>query len=73
MPPAGNSRPDAKTYEASVGELESALDRGYPQKQPIPTDMELASRLASLLRNHAPYTMLLELAQKGHLKDPAIL
>ena len=78
MPPTGNPRPDAATYEALVSSLASALDRGDPQKpvgaaSPRATDLELAARLAKLLWNSSPDGALLAVAKDEQLHIPAVL
>lgn len=73
MPPAGNPRPDEKTYAALVDHLAEAMD-SRQQSAPLPiSDSELAQRTAKLLWNGPPDGTLLELARQNRLRDPAVL
>ncbi len=74
MPPTDNPRPDSQTYQALVEDLASTLDLGAPVDTPARiTGAELATRLAKLLWNAPPDAQLLQIAQAGRLRDPAIL
>ena len=77
-PPAGQPRPDDKTYRAAISKLELALDAAYPTTGPLHTaeqitDMELATRVAALLWGSAPDASLLSDARSGKLSDEATL
>lgn len=77
-PPAGPSRPEARTLDAFVGALEQSLDRLDQANwdagaASAVTDLELASRLAAFLWRSWPDTELLDLATAGQLKSPAVL
>ena len=73
MPPAGNPRPDEKTYTALVEDLASALDATRTVTPVRISDDELAWRLARFLWNAAPDEALLQLARQNRLRDPVVL
>src|SRR5262249_40829232 len=77
-PPSGSRRPDEAVYETAIATAEFALDNAYPVNSSLNTlgrasDPELADRLARFIWNANPDASLLEAAQKGKLKDPAVL
>jgi Protein of unknown function (DUF1592)/Protein of unknown function (DUF1588)/Protein of unknown function (DUF1585) len=80
MPPADQPRPDEGTYLTMISSLEVALDQAYPVNATLSTnarvtDEELANRMAGFIwgPDSRPDTALLEAAQRGRLRDPAVL
>jgi len=73
-PSPGNARPSEDAYQSAVSSLELALDQAYP---PSPsdkvTDSELAYRLAKFLWGGDPDVALINVAQRGTLRDPQVL
>jgi hypothetical protein len=77
-PPLGARRPDEAAYQAAVSTMELALDQAYPVNSSLNTalrvsDADLASRIAKFIWNAAPDSVLLEAAQRGRLREPAVL
>jgi hypothetical protein len=77
-PPAGRPRPDDATTRTLVSQLELALDQAYLRNGTLSandrvSDSELATRIAKFIWGDAPDAELLEKAQTGKLRDPAVL
>ena len=77
-PPLGARRPDEAAYQAAVSTMELALDQAYPVNSSLNTalrvsDVDLASRIAKFIWKAAPDSVLLEAAQRGRLREPAVL
>ncbi len=74
MPPVGAPRPDRATYDAALASIGQELDTAVSRrKSPAANSQEIATRLATILWNSAPDTLLLQDAQSGRLTDPATL
>ncbi|HEY2382767.1 MAG TPA: DUF1592 domain-containing protein [Terriglobia bacterium] len=77
-PPLGMRRPDEAAYQAAVSTTELALDQAYPVNSSLNTadrvsDAELAARMAKFIWNETPDTVLSDAAQRGSLRNPAVL
>jgi hypothetical protein len=77
-PPLGIRRPDEGAYQTAVSTLELALDQAYPVNTSLNaalrvTDSELASRMAKFIWKADPDAALLDAAQRGRLREPAVL
>jgi hypothetical protein len=77
-PPLGMRRPDESVLQSAVSTLELALDQAYPVNASLNTadrvsDSELAVRMAKLIWNGTPDAILLDVVQRGRLRDPAVL
>jgi hypothetical protein len=77
-PPTGMRRPDETVYQAAISTLDVALDQSYSVNSSLTSagtasDRELAMRLAKFIWNASPDAALLDAAQKGKLRDPAVL
>lgn len=77
-PPLGMRRPDEAAYQAAVSTAELALDRAYPVNSTLNTadhvsDADLAVRMSKFIWNAPPDAVLLDAAQKGSLRNPAVL
>jgi beta-lactamase regulating signal transducer with metallopeptidase domain len=82
MPPPGRQRPDQQSVYRMVDLLETKLDTAHFQSpreegsgadKLTPGDMELASRLSSLLWGTSPDDELLRAASRGKLSQPSQL
>ena len=77
-PPAKLPRPDDNDYRAAISSLEQTLDAAYstnPALTPAErvSDAEWATRISDLIWGGAPDASLIEDAQKGRLRDVALL
>jgi Protein of unknown function (DUF1592)/Protein of unknown function (DUF1588)/Protein of unknown function (DUF1585) len=77
-PPLGARRPDEAAYQAAVSTVELALDHAYPVNSSLNTalrvsDTELAVRMAKFIWNSGPDAVLTEAAQRGRLRESAVL
>jgi tetratricopeptide (TPR) repeat protein len=76
MPPLGRPHPDASTNQTVIGALSTVLDTSYPPPI-LPTDLageaEIAARMAKLIWNSDPDSVLLDAANRGRLSDPGTL
>jgi hypothetical protein len=77
-PPMGMRRPGEAAYQNAVSAAEYALDHAYPVNSSLTSagrvsEAELAARMARFIWNANPDAPLSEAAQKGTLKDPAVL
>jgi hypothetical protein len=71
MPPAGASRPSRAGYDGVLVAIENALDAGTVA--PPVSNLEIATRLASLLWNSSPDGPLADAAARNQLTDGATL
>lgn len=77
-PPSGMHRPDEAVYQNALSAAEFALDRAYPVNSSLTSagrvsNSELAVRMARFIWNANPDAALSDAAQKGTLKDPAVI
>jgi hypothetical protein len=77
-PPYGMRRPDEALFQSAVSTLELALDQAYPVNVSLNaadrvSDADLAVRMAKFIWNGNPDTVLLDAAQRGRLRDAAVL
>jgi Protein of unknown function (DUF1592)/Protein of unknown function (DUF1588)/Protein of unknown function (DUF1585) len=77
-PPFGMRRPDEGVYQSAILALELALDQAYPVNASLNTadrvsDSELAVRIAKFIWNGTPDAILLDVVQRGRLREPAVL
>jgi mono/diheme cytochrome c family protein len=77
-PPANLPRPDDKGYRSAISNLEQALDATYSTNHTSTpaervTDAEWATRIAGLIWGGVPDASLIEDAQKGRLREDAVL
>jgi hypothetical protein len=77
-PPYGVRRPDDGMFQSAISTLEVALDQAYPVNASLNTadrvsDAELAVRMAKFIWNGTPDTILLDVVQRGRLREPAVL
>jgi tetratricopeptide (TPR) repeat protein len=76
-PPYSVRRPDEGTYQAAVSALELALDQAYPANASLNTDRvsdaEFAARIAKFIWNGTPDAILMDVVQRGRLREPAVL
>ena len=77
-PPPDQPRPNEGTYQSLISTLELALDQAYPANASLntaerATEIELATRMAKFIWNGSPDEILLDVAQRGRLRDAAVL
>lgn len=77
-PPYGSRRPDEAVYQSAISAAELALDHAYPVNTSLNTadrvtDAELAVRMAKFIWNGNPDAILLDVVQRGRLRDSAVL
>jgi mono/diheme cytochrome c family protein len=78
MPPVGMARPDRATNDSVVAWLDRALDANaspanWPVRAEALSNQAIAARLATFLWNTAPDDELRNLADRGTIKNPAVL
>src|SRR5205085_4043197 len=77
-PPFGMRRPDESLFQSAITTLELALDQAYPVNVSLNaadrvSDAELAARMAKLIWNGSADAVLLDVVQRGRLRDTSVL
>jgi hypothetical protein len=75
-PPIGAPRPEEAAYQSAIAAAETALDHAYPMNAVLTntnraSDAELGERMAKLIWNGTPDSLLLNAVKKGDLRKPA--